>query len=83
MHLLPFTLLPHLFSCFLPSAQHDDFLFRPVILLYVKNSENENGLTDLLISVFFFPSFFFSSEMLSVEESKGISYTVMGMDSII
>jgi len=40
-------------------------------------------LTDLLISVFFFPSFFFSSEMLSVEESKGISYTVMGMDSII
>lgn len=80
MHLLPFTLLPHLFSCFLPTAQHDDFLFRPVILPCMKNSENENELTDLLISVFF--SSFSEKRMLSVKESKIMNYTVMGMDSI-
>ncbi len=49
--LVTFTLLPHLFSCFLPTAQHDDFLFRAAFLPHVKNSTNENELIDLLICV--------------------------------
>lgn len=48
----------------------------------MKNSENENELTDLLISVFFFSSFS-EKRMLSVKESKRMNYTVMDMDSII
>lgn len=47
----------------------------------MKNSENENGLTDLLISVFFSSSS--EKQMLSVKESKRMNYTVMGRDSII